>query len=178
MVRILTEEQRLAACERAHRWRTANTEKHRAYSRAYSKAHPEAQRANNHLWKKRHPEQQRKSVALWRQRHPDHIKAYIAKHQQDERVKLLRVANENKRRARKTGGGGAHTADEWIAVRDTYGCCVNCGRMDIPLTEDHIIPLAVGGTDSIDNIQPLCRPCNEHKHTSTVDYRPLWAVHL
>lgn len=31
------------------------------------------------------------------------------------------------------------------------------------LTGDHIVPKARGGTDSPDNVQVLCRPCNSRK---------------
>lgn len=34
------------------------------------------------------------------------------------------------------------------------------------LTVDHIVPKALGGTDSRDNLQVLCRSCNSAKATS------------
>ena len=52
--------------------------------------------------------------------------------------------------------------------------CLACGK-SFPfenLTRDHIIPLIKGGSNYIDNIQPLCGPCNFSKKTRTVDYRP------
>ncbi|MFF1962914.1 HNH endonuclease [Streptomyces sp. NPDC058232] len=75
-------------------------------------------------------------------------------------------------RARKAAapGGGVKLAD-WIALRDSYGCCIACLRVDVALELDHVIPLALGGRDHIDNIQPLCRSCNSSKKTRCTDYR-------
>jgi hypothetical protein len=42
------------------------------------------------------------------------------------------------------------------------------------LEADHIVPLTRGGTDDIDNIQPLCGTCNRKKFVSIVDYRSGW----
>jgi len=34
------------------------------------------------------------------------------------------------------------------------------------------VPLIKGGSDSIDNLQPLCGYCNSSKGTRVIDYRP------
>lgn len=39
--------------------------------------------------------------------------------------------------------------------------CVKCG--DKATDIDHIIELANGGTDDIENLQPLCSPCHKAK---------------
>jgi hypothetical protein len=36
--------------------------------------------------------------------------------------------------------------------------CMYCG--DRATEVDHIIEVAIGGTNSIDNLQPLCKPCH------------------
>lgn len=64
--------------------------------------------------------------------------------------------------------GLTHTLGEWELLKKQYGyICPGCKKSepDILLTRDHIIPLSKGGTDCIENIQPLCQSCNSHKHT-------------
>lgn len=42
------------------------------------------------------------------------------------------------------------------------GCCRKCGS-DSDLCLDHIVPVVLGGGDSEDNLQVLCRTCNSRK---------------
>jgi len=75
-----------------------------------------------------------------------------------------RMAHLKARRyARKKGAEGNHTLEEWQELKEKFNYkCVHCGLKKI-LTKDHIIPLSLGGTDYIENIQPLCRSCNSKK---------------
>lgn len=53
----------------------------------------------------------------------------------------------------------------WLrtAVYDRDGrACLECGS-DSDLSLDHIYPHSLGGTDTFDNLQTLCRPCNSRK---------------
>jgi len=78
-----------------------------------------------------------------------------------------------RRRARKLSAEGSHTFREWELLKKQYGfICLSCRKKepDIKLTEDHINPLIKGGSDFIDNIQPLCINCNCKKHTKIINY--------
>jgi 5-methylcytosine-specific restriction protein A len=53
---------------------------------------------------------------------------------------------------------------KYVFERDNYQCC-SCGQtQDTSALEiDHIVSLAMGGTNDISNLQTLCRTCNARK---------------
>jgi 5-methylcytosine-specific restriction endonuclease McrA len=76
-----------------------------------------------------------------------------------------------KRRAIKLNSEGSHTLGEWELLKKQYGfTCPSCKKSEpeIKLTADHIIPLLKGGSDYIENIQPLCQSCNSKKNTKLI----------
>lgn len=93
---------------------------------------------------------------------------------------VLALAHERERRRRRTldrahaalaGDGGrarrqpvARSVRQAVWERDG-GRCVECGsRFDIQY--DHVIPVALGGATTVENLQILCAPCNQAKGAS------------
>jgi len=68
-----------------------------------------------------------------------------------------------RRKAQKKANGGNHSLAQWLELKATYqNRCAMCLE-EKKLTADHIVPISLGGSDSIDNIQPLCSSCNASK---------------
>jgi 5-methylcytosine-specific restriction endonuclease McrA len=57
----------------------------------------------------------------------------------------------------------SHTHNEWKQVASASGMrCSVCGSTDRP-SKDHIISIAAGGSDGVDNLRLLCVSCNSRK---------------
>ncbi|HLV86632.1 MAG TPA: HNH endonuclease [Candidatus Sulfotelmatobacter sp.] len=86
-----------------------------------------------------------------------------------------RKEGNNKKRAERLADAqakGKHRDAEWQELIRVCGrCCARCGR-EGQLHKDHIIPLYQGGSDAIDNLQPLCESCNKEKGPDSIDFRP------
>ena len=66
-----------------------------------------------------------------------------------------------------------HSKEEWEELKTFFGHCVICGKSaeEVKLVKDHIIPIYQGGSDGIDNLQPLCQSCNARKGPDSTDHR-------
>lgn len=80
-------------------------------------------------------------------------------------------------RMRAARAKGTHTKLEWQLLILACGKrCVRCGR-EGRVERDHIEPVYQGGSDGIENIQPLCAWCNASKGPENKDFRPAgWRV--
>lgn len=103
------------------------------------------------------------------QRQPDFNDKRRATYAANPQSVLVHTAN---RRARALAADGTFTPDEFAALCESFGnVCLCCGA-DGPLEPDHVVPLSLGGTNWITNIQPLCRSCNARKgNRHCTDYR-------
>lgn len=131
----------------------------------------------------------------WKLEHPDRVKRsskkYYAKNSDKERKRLKdwELANKEKTLlARKFGKyeykhrrkvAGRFSLSAWKALCASFGNrCLWCERTGIELTVDHVVPLIKGGSNFIENIQPLCRVCNSKKHDKIIDFRPFGSAIL
>jgi 5-methylcytosine-specific restriction endonuclease McrA len=134
----------------------ANRDKKAERKRAYRAANRDKVAKYNRAYREANRDKEAKYHRAWREANPE----------KERRVKA-------RRRARKAGAKGSHTAKQWEKLVKHYGGrCLCCGRNDVPMTADHIVPLCQGGSDSITNIQPLCLSCNSSKGVRSIDYRP------
>lgn len=114
-----------------------------------------------------------KKTSSYRVNHIEWAKSYSKKYREstDPDHKAALQSNE---RARRHKAEGFITAREWKDLKDQYNhTCLKCGRKEpsVQLTVDHVTPLSKGGSNWIDNIQPLCITCNKERWTYTIDYR-------
>ncbi len=91
-------------------------------------------------------------------------------YKQTEAYKHNKAVARHKRRSRMQGS--SFTAKELRQLYAQYNhTCLACGCTDCQLTPDHVKPLALGGSNDIENIQPLCFMCNSKKGAKEIDYR-------
>lgn len=153
--------------QRTKEWRKSNPEKRDALKRRWQIKYRDviAAKSRARYWKNRdrnvvksrawyasNKDRAKKTVLAWRRKNKDRTTQYA-----------------NKRRALAMESKIAHTLDQWLDRLDQFGwACFYCGRADVALTRDHVIPLSRGGHDGIANIVPACRSCNTRKRHYTL----------
>lgn len=153
--RIYRETNREEIKKRGKKWRKENPDKMREHRRKWKEANPEKVVEANHNWHAANKERNSIRSRIWKALNPFKVLQY-----------------KHTRRAKVKGNGGKFTAAEWKALCEKFGNkCLVPGCRQTDLTPDHVIPIDKGGSNSIDNIQPLCAHHNFVKHTKETDYR-------
>lgn len=156
-------------CREGHRYDDANT----YVTKAGMRQCRECKKARSTESFQRHRDKRMAEHRAYCEKNRDAIRAtYRAWAQANrERANLNSRLKKQRRRA-----AGVLTAPEWAEILERHGnVCLACGS-DGPLTIDHVVPISKGGTNTADNVQPLCGPCNVRKATKTIDYRPVLAA--
>lgn len=145
--------------------RAVNAEKERDRKSAYAAANPEKMRASSAAWRKRNPDAVRTRRAAHYAANTDKERARCAAYRVANRERF-RVYDHN-RRARKLANGGrlspglAAKLFKLQRGKCACGCKQSLGK-DYHL--DHRMPLALGGTNTDDNMQLLRSVCNQQKY--------------
>lgn len=146
------------------RERQEQPEKLRKRYAAWAAANSDKKKASYAAWVAANREKRAKDLSEYRKKNADRIAASRAEWnaKNPERVRVHKA----NRRARMLESGGELSPD--LASRLyklQHGKCACCGQ---PLGKnyhmDHILPLALGGTNTDDNIQLLRPKCNFEKH--------------
>ncbi len=168
--RVAKKQEHIRELKRAHK--KANPEKYDEALRKYRETHREEINTKAKERREQDLEHYREIGRNSYERHAEERRRYSLEYY--KRFPEKSVAATNRHRALKLAAEGSHTEEEWNELKAFYNFkCLRCGMQEpeIKLTRDHVIPLTTGGSDSIDNIQPLCARCNSKKNHKHIDYR-------
>lgn len=175
----LSGECRSCASVRGAKWRLANKEKLIKYRKENKDRIDEYSREHYKANKERKVYIGRKWCAANRDKISEISRKYREgnKEKMDERFKKWRAANSEKiaennrnRSARKRNAEGKHTNAEIKSILECQrGMCANCSVKlfksgNRKYHVDHIMPLALGGSNWASNLQCLCPTCNLRKN--------------
>lgn len=173
---------RCMVCVRANsaKWAAANRDRVRATTKDWEAANPEKARALKAKWRETNRERARKASAEWNAKNPERMRAASARYYAANPEKARsshaawRAANPeanrvhlNNRRARKVASSGklSKGLSDRLFKLQRGKCACGCKQpLGTDYHLDHIMPLALGGTNTDDNMQLLTALCNLQKH--------------
>jgi hypothetical protein len=146
---------------RQQRYNEANREEKRMYARCYYGEHRERLLEEDHTAYVANPEKRLAASRKYGKAHP--------KERLQKFLRWLKTPNgiaynrARKHTRRTTGRLDIVAFYAKCEVLEWY--CQICGKIltKDTVTIDHIVPVINGGTNAIENLQPLCRSCNGKK---------------
>jgi 5-methylcytosine-specific restriction endonuclease McrA len=142
--------------EDSRKWRQANHQKVVERDREYYEANLDKVNYRGRKWYKDNYERALENNRKWKQSNPDKLREY-----------------DQNRRALKKGNGGTLSKDIVQTLMNLQkGKCACCNKsLKDGYHLDHIMPIALGGKNSDDNVQLLTPKCNLSKGAKhPIDY--------
>ncbi len=163
----------IAQREAAKRWKQENKDKVSKHNKKYYETHKDYYKTYYKEYNAKNKDEQKKRWLNWYANNTKKRSAY-----NKEYSKTHPEGNHKRHRARYArvnGVVGNHFTDaQFEELCNVYeNKCLCCGRTDVELTADHVVPITLGVpySDQIENIQPLCLSCNSKKGVRAIDYR-------
>lgn len=140
-----------------------------AIAKEYRQRHPDRIEAARRIkWANMTPEeheQERERLRQYKANNPERVRTVHMtwRHENPEKIA---VTSARRRAKKKAAPCNDLTAEQWETVLQAFDyCCAYCHKKKKPLTQDHITPIALGGSHTLWNVVPACKSCNSKKGT-------------
>lgn len=150
--------------ESSAKWYAKNFEKVSAYTKAWYAAHLERALAVRARWKAENKARAEAAGKIWKAANREKVRSYVKAWKKANPDAVKSIKQNRRARAMQAAGKLSRGLNEKL-FRLQRGKCACCSR---PLGSnyhmDHIMPLALGGSNTDDNIQLLRAQCNNQKY--------------
>lgn len=156
-------------CKRAYKQSPEGKAVSEAWMRAWRERNPEKNKATRRVWYEKNAERVRAKGRsyrrAWYAKNQLKAKASVAEYRRLNRDSVRAALRNNK--ARRKGAEGRHTKHDIAALMKTQRSrCAHpwCKRsLKAAYHIDHVMPIALGGSNDRFNLQLLCPTCNLRK---------------
>jgi len=138
-----------------------HAEERSIYKKQYCKIHAEEIKESNKKYNTEHEAEQREQRRKNYIKNPEKI-INRTKRYREKNLDKYCVYSQN-RRALKLLLPHTLTTQQWDNIKQAFdNKCAYCGKQ-LPLTQEHFIPLSKGGEYTNNNVIPSCQSCNSSK---------------
>ena len=131
----------------------------------WDKANPDKRKASHAAWNAANPGKKKAITAKWNAYNPEKRKALKAKWDSDNPL-AKRIHDQNREARKRENGGKLSKGLAERLFKLQRGKCACCGEpLGTDYHLDHIMPLALGGSNTDNNIQLLRSVCNLNKRS-------------